>query len=278
MSSSDLPLDLSPLHSQNPQGRFSNRATDYASYRPSYPPAAIDLILAGLDDPALLTVADIGAGTGISSRLLANRGARVWAIEPNAAMRAAAQPDPDLASTDFTSTFTSTGLTFRDGTAEQTGLPDQSIGLITCFQSFHWFDPTATLPEFHRILQPNGRVALLWNDRDREDAFTNQYTDAIRRAAEPGYFDRIDRKASNAEALRLSPLFQDYQTHCFPNRHRLSRSGLVGLALSASYIPKSGERHDQLVQDLEQLYDHWQSAEMAYQTNLFVATRRTAAP
>ncbi|MFM7423444.1 MAG: class I SAM-dependent methyltransferase [Elainella sp.] len=253
-----MPPDL-PLHAQNPQGRFSDRASDYASYRPSYPPAAIDTILANLGDPAQLRVADIGAGTGISSRLLAERSAAVWAIEPNAAMRAAAQPHPDLS--------------FQDGTAEQTGLPDQSVDLVTCFQSFHWFEPSTSLREFHRILRPAGRVALIWNDRDREDEFTNQYTDAILQAVDPVYFERIDRKASDAEALRLSPLFQDYQAHQFPNRHPLSRAGLVGLALSASYVPKSGELHDQLIQNLQQLYDSWQGAEMAYRTHVFVARR-----
>jgi ubiquinone/menaquinone biosynthesis C-methylase UbiE len=101
--------------------RFSDRATDYAKYRPSYPATAIDRILEGLNNP--LVAADIGAGTGISSRLLAERGVRVLEIEPNADMRQAAAPHPLVK--------------FYDSTAEKTGIADASIDLVTCFQSFH---------------------------------------------------------------------------------------------------------------------------------------------
>ena len=75
----------------NPTGRFTDRASDYAAARPSYPAEALDAIFAEMGDAAALTVADLGAGTGISSRLLADCGARVLAVEPNAAMREAAQ-------------------------------------------------------------------------------------------------------------------------------------------------------------------------------------------
>jgi ubiquinone/menaquinone biosynthesis C-methylase UbiE len=262
-----IPPDLPPLYTQNPQSRFADRATDYAKYRPSYPAEAITAILAGLDDPARLTAADIGAGTGISSWLLAGRGLKVWAIEPNDAMRTAAIADGQAQM----NAQTSTQIEFRAGTAEQTGLSDRAVDLITCFQAFHWFEPDATLREFHRILKPAGRVALIWNDRDREDEFTNQYTEVIRQAADPHYFERLDRKASDTEALRLSPLFTNYSAQTFTNSHRLDQAGLVGIALSASYIPKSGELHDQLLRNLQQLYDQWQGAILSYRTHLFLA-------
>ena len=89
-------------------GRFSDRAADYVRYRPSYPPAAIELILEGLGSPADLTVADIGAGTGISARLVADRGVRVIAVEPGDGMRSAAAPHDNV--------------TWVAGLAEATGL------------------------------------------------------------------------------------------------------------------------------------------------------------
>ena len=137
MNSNDSQPQLSEM---NPLGRFSDRASDYVKYRPSYPAAAIDAILDGLGEPSQLTAADIGAGTGISSRLLAQRGVRVLAIEPNAEMRQAADPHALVE--------------FRAGNSEATNLPDTSIDLVTCFQSFHWFNPVLTLPEFRRILKP----------------------------------------------------------------------------------------------------------------------------
>ncbi len=151
-------LEETPLHTMNPLSRFSDRAADYAKYRPSYPDQAIATILEGLGNPSQLVAADIGAGTGISSRLLAERGVRVLAIEPNPSMREAASPHALVE--------------FRNGTAEATNLPDSSVDLVTCFQAFHWFDPAPTLWEFHRILKPSGRLALVWNDRSQEDEFT----------------------------------------------------------------------------------------------------------
>jgi 2-polyprenyl-3-methyl-5-hydroxy-6-metoxy-1,4-benzoquinol methylase len=93
---SEIESQSTDLHTLNPLARFSDRAADYVKYRPSYPAAAIDIILAGLG--AAPVVADIGAGTGISARLLADRGARVIAIEPNAAMRTAAVSHPAIES------------------------------------------------------------------------------------------------------------------------------------------------------------------------------------
>ena len=151
-----------PLHTMNPLSRFSDRAADYAKYRPSYPDEAIAILLEGLGNPSQLVAADIGAGTGISSRLLAQRGLRVIAIEPNEAMREAASPHPLVE--------------LGDGSAEVTNIPDASLDLVTCFQAFHWFNPEPTLVEFHRILKPTGRLAVVWNDRDRNDELTQGYS------------------------------------------------------------------------------------------------------
>ncbi|WAN69488.1 methyltransferase domain-containing protein [Moorena producens JHB] len=102
-------LETTPLHQMNPESRFSELVADYAKYRPSYPAAAIDKILEGLENRGQLVAADIGAGTGISSRLLAQRGVQVIAIEPNTQMRQAAT--------------THRLVEIRDGTAQQTNLP-----------------------------------------------------------------------------------------------------------------------------------------------------------
>ena len=158
-----------PLHQMNPLSRFSDRAGDYSKYRPSYPEEAIATILAGLENPSQVVAADIGAGTGISSLLLAQRGVRVLAIEPNQAMREAAVLHPLVK--------------FQDGKAEVTNLPDTSVDLVTCFQAFHWFDPEPTLVEFHRILKRSGRLALVWNVPDQDDEFTENYTHLVQLAS-----------------------------------------------------------------------------------------------
>jgi SAM-dependent methyltransferase len=103
--------------------RFNDRAGDYVRYRPAYPAAAIDAIFDGLPAARNLTVADIGAGTGISARLLADRGARVIGVEPGTVMRGAAAPHPNVR--------------WLGGRAESTGLLDCSIDLVVCAQAFH---------------------------------------------------------------------------------------------------------------------------------------------
>jgi len=258
--------DLLPLHQQNPLGRFSNRAQDYARYRPTYPAAAIDTLLHHLGHPATLVAADIGAGTGIASRLLGDRGLTVWAIEPNAAMRDAAQPHPNV--------------TFQDATAEATGLPDASVHLITCCQAFHWFRAEQALAEFHRILKPNGRVALLWNERNPGDRFTEAYETLIHSASDRQIKAMTDYKS--ATALAHAPQFTDYQTHHFDWVRPMAYEALMGLALSASYVPKIGDAHDTLMHHLHQLFEQWakpgeggdRQIQMAYRANVYLATRQ----
>ena len=228
------------LHQMSPQERFSNRAEDYAKYRPSYPSQAIDCILEELGESNRLIAADIGAGTGIASRLLADRGVEIIAIEPNAAMREAAEPH--------------SLVQFKDGNAENTKLEDDSVDLITCFQAFHWFNPEPTLKEFARILKPKGRLAAVWNNRDRQDKFTREYDRLMKISSKakskPSRTDRI-------ESLRNTPLFSSVCHLVFSDRYALNRDGLIGRAMSASYVPKAGKVNEKITRKLNKLYDRY---------------------
>jgi SAM-dependent methyltransferase len=232
----DEPNIAAPLHTMNPQGRFSDYSTDYARYRPSYPVAAINSILEGLKLP--LVAADIGAGTGISSHLLADRGVRVLAIEPNAAMRQAALPHPLIE--------------FRDGTAENTTILKASVDLVACFQSFHWFDPVPSLKEFRRILKRSGRLAVVWNNRDRADEFTQSYTRLVQIASNN---HPAESRLVSVDPLLTSPLFPNVRCQTFTYRQQLDLDGLIGRAMSVSYVPRTGAAQQQLVSDLQELYN-----------------------
>ncbi len=251
--------EATPLHAMNPLNRFSDRAEDYAKYRPSYPEEAIATILEGLGNPSQLVAADIGAGTGISSRLLAQQGVRVMAIEPNAAMREAASPHPLVE--------------LCDGTAEATNLPDASVNLVTCFQSFHWFNPEPTLLEFHRILKPTGRLALVWNDRDRDDEVTQNYTHLVQIASNN---HAAESRMTSVDPLLASPLFPDVSYHTFTYRQELNLEGLIGRAMSVSYIPREGQAWEQLRTGLEELYNRSCNENgyiyLAYRTSIYLAS------
>jgi SAM-dependent methyltransferase len=251
------------LHDLDPTGRFSNRAEDYRRFRPDYPSAAIDAIVEGLGDPARLVAADVGAGTGISARQLATRGVRMRAIEPNAEMRAAATPDPRVE--------------FLDGTAEATGLPAASVDLVVSAQAFHWFRPAEALAEFHRILRPAGRLALMWNNRDRRDPLTLGYTEAI--LAVEGE-DPIERRQFDPSVIAASGFFPSARVERFQHRQVLDRAGLIGRAMSASYVPREGPRADALRAQLADLFRRHEDAAgtiaLRYTTTVFLTERPAA--
>jgi SAM-dependent methyltransferase len=209
-----------------------------------------------------LIVADIGAGTGISSRLLANRGARVLAIEPNAAMRTAAQSHPLVE--------------FRDGKAEATELESASVDLVTCFQAFHWFDPEPTLLEFRRILKSTsstaGRLALVWNNRDRADTFTNEYSELTIAAST---YPVLHNRSNSQQPLLVSPHFNNVREYTVANRQELDLTGLIGRVRSNSYTPPEGAVLHQLRSDLEKLHDRFQDDRglvyLSYATSIHLA-------
>lgn len=247
------------LYQMNPQSRFSDRAEDYAKYRPSYPSEAIDCILEGLGETSDLSAADIGAGTGISSRLLADREIKVIAIEPNEAMRQAAEFHPLVE--------------FRHGSAEETDLSDNSVDLVTCFQSFHWFNPEPTLKEFARILKPGGKIALIWNDRDVDggDEFTHQHDRVITAASNNS---PIHSRWGGKSDFSIGSLFSTVHHYLFPYQQAFTEDSLMGLAMSASYIPKEGKKYQKMIENMKKLCQQYCDREgvvyLQYQTSVYL--------
>ena len=128
---------------------FGAAADLYDSSRPSYPPEAVRWMLGA----APLRVVDLGAGTGIFSRLVASLGHEVVAVEPDDGMRAR------LAET-------SPGVTVLAGSAEAVPLPASSVDAVVAAQAYHWFDNDEARLEIARLLKPGGVFAPIWNIRD----------------------------------------------------------------------------------------------------------------
>jgi SAM-dependent methyltransferase len=219
--------------------RFTGRAGAYAAARPSYPPESIDVLLAGLGDPAGLVVADLGAGTGISSRAIAERGPRVLAIEPNAAMRANATGDPRVS--------------WIDGTAEATTLADASVDVVAAFQAWHWVEHAAAVAEARRIVRPGGRLAALYNERDERDAFTAAYGEIVRRYATDA------TEARRAAALEAFAAIAPERTQRFDyvNIHAWDRAGLQKRIDSTSYVPHEGDAALTMRAEFDALFERY---------------------
>jgi len=214
----------------DPTQRFSDRADTYVRYRPSYPPALIAQLVerAHLTDQSV--VADVGSGTGIFTGLLLPRVGRVYAVEPNAAMRTAAEAQFGPAP----------GFVSVAAPAEATTLGDASVDLVTAAQAFHWFDARACRREFARILRPGGRVALAWNERQTAGTpFLVDYEHLLRTRARD--YDQVKHARVNEDVIREFFHPAAPELLAAPNDQAFDLPGLVGRALSSSYVPNAGQ-------------------------------------
>lgn len=220
--------------------RFTSLAGVFDAGRPGYPPELSDLLFEGLGDPAKVVVADLGAGTGTSSRILAERGASVFAVEPNAAMRAKAEQLPRI--------------TWIDGTAERTSLPDRSVDLVGAFQAFHWFDRAATFKEMTRILRTGGRAVVVFYERDESDPFTRAYGDIVRKYATD---DTERRRAQALEAFATWPGWHSARRFRLAHEHILDPGGMTQRVKSTSYLPQEGPESEPVMREARALFERY---------------------
>lgn len=229
----------------DPTQRFSTRVADYVRARPDYPRGMIEWLHATIGLAPTWTVADIGAGTGISTKLFLEAGNAVIAVEPNAPMRAAADA--------WCGSFSK----FRSvaGRAEETGLASASVDLVAVAQAFHWFDEGAVRREWARILRPSGFAAVYWNTRRLTgSAFLEGYENLLRTFC-PEYSAIADRHQDEGE-MRAWFGSGFVAMKRLDHRQALDFEGLCGRLLSSSYVPQLGDpRHAPIIAALRQLFD-----------------------
>ena len=246
----------------DPTRRFSDRVDHYVRWRPRYPDAVIDVLAGSLGLRPSWIVADIGSGPGLSTELFLRNGNVVFAVEPNAAMRSAAE----------TRLGEAEGFRSVVGKAEATSLPAHSVDLVVAAQAFHWFDAAEARREFLRILRPGGGVALMWNSRRLD---TTPFLRAYEELLQEYGTDYREVGHRNVAESRFVTLFGAMpERHVLPNGQRLDLEGLAGRLLSSSYAPAPGHpRHAPMMEALRRLFaEHEEDGVvwMDYDTEIFV--------
>lgn len=199
---------------------FQAGAAAYERGRPGYPAGAIEWLRTELGLRPGRTVADVAAGTGKLTRELIATGATVVAVEPVPGMRDVLERVVP-------------GVRVLDGTAETLPVPDESLDAITVAQAFHWFDVPRALAEFHRVLPPGGRFAVIWNRRLRDQplhqaihALTEPY-----RGDSPSHYDSGWR-----ELIAADGRFAAAAETRVPFEQQFDADGLVDRVGSISFI------------------------------------------
>lgn len=201
---------------------FGAIAAEYDRLRPPPADAAVDWLV-----PARAsTLIDLGAGTGLLSRALARRAARVVAVEPDERMRSVfAQRSP--------------GVEVVDGRGEQIPLADAAADGVFAASAWHWMDPALAVPEIARVLRDGGRLGLIWTTRERDIPWI-QAADWFREAYEQAGPDEnpMPRDAEGRRRIVLpdSSPFTNIETHTFYYSRPMTPAAIVGMLTTYSAV------------------------------------------
>jgi SAM-dependent methyltransferase len=222
-----------PVHDVAAAG-FGNQADVYERSRPSYPPEMVAWLRDTLGIAPGRRVVDLAAGTGKLTRLLEPLGAELVAVEPVTGML-------DQLHT------RSPGLPALAATAEQLPFRDGTVDAITVAQAFHWFDALAALEEMARVVHPGGRVALVWNARDRSIAWVDQAWSVM---------DRVEKRAPwrqhdewRESAFVEQPWFTPLTEATFRQAQVMAPEGVVDRFRSVSHVAVLPEEEREQVLD-----------------------------
>jgi SAM-dependent methyltransferase len=225
------------IHQSAARG-FALAPADYERGRPMYPFQAVRRLVKELRIKPESTILDLAAGTGKLTRLLAQLGSEIVAVEPVDEMRERLVQ-------------TLPAVTALEGTAEDIPLDDESMDAVTVGQAFHWFDGDAALAEIHRVLRPGTRLGLIWNVKDESVDWVHQLAEIIE-----AFRGNAPRVASGAwkDAFERTELFTPIERARFSFVHETDTATVVARVTSISFIAATAPRvREQVVEQVREL-------------------------
>jgi SAM-dependent methyltransferase len=179
-------------------------------------------------------VLDVGAGTGISSAQLADRGADVLAVEPDARMA-------DL--------LGRKGIPAEVATFEEWDPDGRQFDLVVFAASFHWVDPAIALPKVRELLTARGRLAMLWNRVRPVGALAQRLVTVIDDYSD-GYAAESARTSADLHDLLATAGYNSSERQ-YSRRFQLSADDFIALQFTYSRFlvlddERAGELRDRL--------------------------------
>src|SRR5262245_4190427 len=248
---------------------FGRTANDYAAHRAVYPDRLYEWLAAAdvVPRPGADSALDLATGTGMIARALAQRGWRVTGLDIAPAMieTAAAQARTEHIAVDF-----------RVAPAEATGCPPRSFDLVTAFCCWHWFDRDQAAREAHRILKPDGWLAIGAMDFHRAPGNVVEVSSRIIKQHNPGWrpeglgfrmswADDLPQEMFTVVGRRLEPLEIAYTQEGW--RGRIRASAGVSASMAPERIPIFDRAH---AEQLRQTYGDGE-LKVPHKLYLFVA-------
>ncbi len=224
---------------------FNDKAEIYDLARPKY---AAEMMLFLKEHEGLngKKIADIGAGTGIFSRQLLELGNEVIAVEPNDDMRKIATARAEGLS----------GFRIINGSAEATGIEDNSVDAVCAAQAFHWFDHRAFARECLRILRGKGKVYLTWNNdsADNDSDSRKECNDIIDRYCAENL--KFSTHNSHKVFDEIDNFYQNYDVYKFDNPIARNKEDFLRMVLSSSYaLHPQDTKYENFVRALKEYFD-----------------------
>jgi SAM-dependent methyltransferase len=240
---------------------FAAVADDYERGRPGYPAEIVATAARELDLRPHDRVADLGAGTGKLTAVLAQGGLDVLAVEPLDGMRerlAALLPEVETVA----------------ATAERLPVADGSLAACFSADAFHWFEPVAAAAEIHRALRPRGGVALLWHlpgwEQDAPAWWSRlvELLDTLR-PGHPGFIGEQGREAFAAHGG-----FEPFSMHTVDSTFPTDRDGVLAYVASISYVAGHPER-DRVLDDVRRIVAAVEPHQSPVRTFMWLTRRLT---